>query len=88
MNEIFENMMRVVRADCGTSKLYAEMMLSFVTSRQVNLSQIISRIDAQNFKAFLQIIELARASDDRYFAFEHLVLSHKKELEKVIKNGI
>lgn len=87
MNEMFESMMRVVRAECGTSKLYAEMMLSLTGSQQVNLNEMIKRIDTPNFKAFLQILEWARSADDRYFAFEHLVFVHKKELLEALQKN-
>ena len=84
VNEIFDRWLQAAKADEKASKLYAEMLLSFVDEKQINLEEIASNTDLQNFLDFKFLFRSKDRKEDVFFAFAKLIEKHKEELEQII----
>jgi len=81
MEKTIEKMMRIVRANTGSSQLYADMLLSMLPghSRKVNISYWCFKADRDDFETMLEIMRYHRT--DLIFKYEELLLPYKEELE-------
>lgn len=75
-------MMRIIRADTGGSRVYADMLLSMMpnSEHKVNIGYWCYKADRDDFKAILELI--AQSHTDAVFEYEELVLPFVEELKK------
>jgi hypothetical protein len=84
MKKTIDKMMRIVRADTGGSKVYADMLLSMLpnSEHKVNISYWCYKADRDDFKAMLELMQ--NSHTDIIWEYEELVLPYKDELKKFI----
>jgi len=82
MKKTVEKMMRIIRADTGGSRVYADMLLSMMpnSEHKVNIGYWCYKADRDDFKAILELI--AQSHTDAVFEYEELVLPFVEELKK------
>jgi len=88
LKETVEKMMRIVRAETGGSRVYADMLLSMRpnTEHKVNISFWCYKADRADFKTMLELMETYKSNDDRLiWQYEELVSPYVAELEKFLK---
>jgi len=85
MKDTVEKMMRIVRADTGGSRVYADMLLSMMpnSEHKVNLGYWCYKADRDDFKAMLEL--MAQSHTDVIFEYEKLVLPFVDELMQYTK---
>jgi len=82
MKRRVEKMIRIVRADTGGSRVYADMLLSMLpnSEHKVNISHWCYKADRDDFKAMLEL--MAQSHTDAIFEYEELVLPFVAELKR------
>jgi len=74
MKKTVDKMMRIVRADTGGSRVYADMLLSMLpnSEHKVNISYWCYKADRDDFKAMLEL--MSKSNTDLIWEYEELVL--------------
>ena len=82
MKDTVEKMMRIVRADTGGSRVYADMLLSMRPNsvHKVNIGYWNYKADRDAFKAMLEL--MTQSHTDAIFEYEELVLPFVEELKQ------
>ena len=84
MKNTVEKMIRIVRADTGASRVYADMLLSMLpnSEHKVNISYWCYKADRDDFNAMLQLMK--NSHTDMIWEYESLVIPYREELKKYI----
>jgi len=84
MKKTVEKMMRIVRADTGGSRVYADMLLSMLpnSEHKVNISYWCHKADRDDFQAMMELMQ--KSNTDAIFDFESLVLPYVSELNQFV----
>ena len=85
MKNTVEKMIRIVRADTGASRVYADMLLSMLpnSEHKVNISYWNYKADRDDFNAMLELMQ--KSCTDAIWEYEKLILPYKEELQKYVK---
>lgn len=87
MEDTVKKMIKIVRADTGGSRIYAEMLLSMLPNSeyQVNMSYWCYKADRDDFNAMLELINAYRDYDDTLiWKYEELIFPYLDELRKYV----
>ena len=83
---LVEKMIGIVKADTGTSRVYADMLLSMLpnSEHKVNMSSWCYKTDREDKEIMLDIMENSHSKI--IWIYEKYVLPHKKFLQKYTKD--
>lgn len=85
MEQTVEKMMRVVRADTGGSRVYADMLLSLLNkNHKVDIGYWCWKADRDDFRAVLEF--MANSRGDEFWEFEKLVMPYRDELLQYVSD--